>query len=52
MGSRKGATDSCNRRGKGRTESVDEIGCLSAKGNIASWNITSLETKTVFRCKS
>jgi hypothetical protein len=33
--------------GKGRTESVEEIGCLSAKGKIASWNITFRDTKTI-----
>jgi hypothetical protein len=47
MGSMKGVTDSCRGRGKGRTESVEEIECLSAKGKIASWNITFRETKTV-----
>jgi hypothetical protein len=47
MGSMKGATDLCRGRGKGRTKSVEEIGCLSAKGKIASWSITFRETKTV-----
>jgi hypothetical protein len=46
-GSSEGIADSCIGIGKGKTESVGDIGYLSAKGNICSWNTTSLETNTV-----
>jgi hypothetical protein len=51
-GSSKGIAESCIGIGKGKTGSVGDIGCLSAKGNIFSWNTTSLETNIVWRCKS
>jgi len=51
-GSSEGIADSCIGIGKGNIELVGDIGYLSAKGNICSWNTTSLETNTVWRCKS
>jgi hypothetical protein len=50
-GSSKGLAESCIGIGKGKTESLGDIRYMSAKGNIFSWN-TSLDTKTVLRCKS
>jgi hypothetical protein len=50
--SSKGIVESCIGIGKGKTESLGDIGYVSAKGNIFSWNTTSLETNTVLRCKS
>jgi hypothetical protein len=46
-GSSEGIADSCIGIGKGKTESVGDIGYLSAKGNIFLWNTTSLEANTV-----
>jgi hypothetical protein len=44
-------TDSCIGIGKGTT-SLRGIGYLIAKGNIFSWNTTSLDINTNFRFKS